>query len=364
MIICGGGSNLRSARAFTRGADLARGSAAIFNLAGCTIAAIALVLSLATNLWAQNPGALVPPYPTNLEPDITPASPTKTYDYDLPNSCTGCHFIRGYDFLADVVGVTWNTDTLMWARTGTGWLDSRHAQSEYGENNNTFCTRCHSPLQASATSSFNNGFTQAEPVPDGAFAAVTCRVCHLTHSPVNSVFSAQNPTANGTLAVYKWKGVNNPASFQPVMEGQEDLLCLNCHEQRHSTDNAAFEAMYSVGVRCMDCHMAPYQLFRTLPERHHDWKVAQNEPFSCGAQGSLSGFGCHQEFSGQSAQQFIPFLMQQHSEWWQLPPFTGNTVPVPGGGSAALDAASAHSLNTAGDYRNLWNQIQQADAGH
>ena len=326
------------------------------------IAGIALVLSLATSARAQGVGALNPPLPTPLEPGITPYSPTPTYDYGMPNSCTQCHFVDGYDFLADALGVTWNSTTQMWQRTGIGWLDSRHAQSEYGENNNTFCTKCHSPLQASATSSFNNGNVQADPIPDGSFGSVNCRVCHTTHEAANSVLSAQNPTANGTLWIYQWKGVDNPASYQPVIEGQEDALCLNCHEARHSTDNAAFEAMYSAGVECMDCHMAPYQMGgigNSLAERRHDWKVAENEPYSCGAQGSLSGYGCHSEFSGDSAQQLIPFLMSQHSYWWDLPPFTFTTVPVPGGAVAA----SAHSLSTAGDYRDLWNKIQLAQAG-
>jgi hypothetical protein len=316
---------------------------------------IALMLGFAANVWAQAPGTLVPPKPTALEPGVTPYSPTPTYDYATPNSCTGCHFIDGYDFLSNVLGVAWNDSTQSWTRTGHGWLDSRHAQSEYGENNNTFCAKCHAPLQASATSSFNNGFVQADPIPDGAFAAVNCRACHTDHEPVGSVIDAQNPTANTSISIYLWKGINNPASYQAIPNGQEDMLCLHCHEERHSTGNAAFEAMYSAGVRCMDCHMAPYQLFRSLPERYHDWKVAENVPFSCGAQGSLSGFGCHSEFTAASAQQLIPFLMQQHIEWWSLPPFNG-VVTTP------QVAASAHSLSTAGDYQNLWNQIQQVQA--
>jgi hypothetical protein len=316
------------------------------------------LLGLATNVRAQGVGALNPPKPTPLEPGVTTASPTVTYDYGTPNSCTGCHFIDGYDFLADAVGVAWSSDSMAWQRTGHGWLDSRHAQAEYGENNNTFCTKCHSPLQASAISSFSSGNIQAVAIPDGSFASVNCEVCHLTHEAVGSVFDAENPTANTTVAIYLWKGLNNPASYQAVLPGQEDQLCLHCHEEHHSTNIAAFEAMYSAGVRCMDCHMAPYQMGgvrNSLAERHHDWKVAENLPYSCGVSGSLSGFGCHSEFGAASAQQFIPFLMQQHIEWWNLPPFTG-VVTSP------QVAASAHSLSTSGDYRNLWNQIQQVEA--
>ena len=332
------------------------------------IAGIALMLGLATGAWAQSKGALNPPLPAPLEPGITPYSPTLTYDYGMPNSCTQCHFEDGYDFTADVLGVTWNAKTQSWQRTGIGWLDSRHAQSEYGETNNTFCAKCHSPLQASATSSFNNGNVQAGPIPDGSFAAVNCRVCHLDHEAVNSVLAAQDPTANGTIAVYLWKGVDNPASYQAIAPGQEDTLCLNCHEVSPHTGLSVFEAMESEGVRCLDCHMAPYQFaappLSSLAERRHDWKVAENEPYSCGAQGSLSGYSCHSEFTGDSAQQLIPFLMSQHSYWWDLPPFTFTTVPVPGGGSASAQvAASAHSLTTAGDYRDLWNKIELVQAG-
>jgi hypothetical protein len=324
----------------------------------------ALLLGLVTNVWAQPPGILYPPLPAPLEPGVTPYSPTVTYDYSAPNSCTGCHFILGYDHTSDAMGVQWNDGSQSWQRTGHGWLDSRHAQSEYGETNNTFCAKCHSPIQAWASSSFNNGFVNGTPIPDGEFAAVTCTTCHAPDQ-IATVLAAQNPNASygAAISVYLWKGFDNPASYRTLVPGQEDVLCLNCHEERHNTDSAPFAAMYSAGVRCMDCHMAPYNIFTgtasspadPLPERFHDWKVAENVPFSCGVAGALKQFRCHSEFTAASAQKFIPFLMQQHSEWWSLPPFNG-VVTTP------QVAASAHSLSTAGDYRTLWQQIQQVQA--
>ena len=123
--------------------------------------------------------------------------------------------------------------------------------------------------------------------------------------------------------------------------------------------------MYDAGVTCINCHMAPYQIFTgtasipqpPLPERFHDWKVAENLPYSCGAQGSLSQFSCHSEFTTQSANAFIPLLTVQHSNWWTLPPFSA---------SSSNAAVSAHNLTTADDYMNLWRQIQaaQQDSGN
>ena len=108
--------------------------------------------------------------------------------------------------------------------------------------------------------------------------------------------------------------------------------------------------------------MAPYQVFTgtaskpaaPLPERFHDWKVAENVPYSCGAQGSLTQFTCHSEFTAQSASAFIPVMTQQHSHWWTLPPFSGSSS------TSGLGAAiSAHSLATRDDYLNLWREIQE-----
>jgi hypothetical protein len=298
-------------------------------------------------------GVLNPPGPSLIE--------APTYNYDEPNSCSGCHFTLGLDHTSRALGVVWNDTTQTWQLSGAGWLASRHAQSNYGATQNTFCAKCHSPLQAWNQSSFNNGNISAQPIPAGEFGAVDCTTCHAP-DPVVTILSTQNPSASygAAITVYLWKGASNPASYQTLVPGGEDVLCLNCHEERHSQDSAAFASMYAAGVRCIDCHMAPYQYFGPsfglpqIAEREHDFKVAANVPFSCGAQGSLSGFGCHTEFTPAAAQQFIPYLMQQHSEWWQLPPFTGNTAPQV--------VVSAHAIVTPGDYRRLWQEIQLVQA--
>ena len=114
--------------------------------------------------------------------------------------------------------------------------------------------------------------------------------------------------------------------------------------------------MYAAGVTCIDCHMAPYIVGVAgnstgtpvgLTERFHDWKVAENLPYSCGAQGSLSGYTCHSNFSAASALAFIPFMTFQHSDWWSLPPF-----------STEVAAVSAHELNATSDQLVLWREIQ------
>jgi len=300
------------------------------------------------------PGILDPPLPTNMS--------LPTYDYAVAESCAGCHFLLGLDHTSRVLGVLWNEQTQTWNLTGSGWLASAHSQTDHGSTENTFCAKCHSPLQGAATASFNNGIpANANPVPQARFQAVTCTSCH----PPNNVaaqLAALNPNAidGGGIAIYLWKGFNNPASYQTVSPGQEDQLCLHCHEQRHNTDDTAFAAMYAAGVRCEDCHMAPYQYLGggttglpQLAERFHDWKVGTNLPYSCGAQGSLSGFGCHSSFSVTDAQNIIPFIRQQHMKWWSLPPF--NNQPQV--------ALSAHGTMTVAEYRVFWRELAETNSG-
>ena len=301
------------------------------------------------------PGILYPPLPTNMS--------LPTYDYSETETCAGCHFILGLDHTSRALGVIWNAQTQSWALTGSGWLASAHSQTEHGSTENAFCAKCHSPLQAAAMAGFDNGaVTNASAIPQPRVQAVTCGTCHPPDN-ITAVLGALDPNAidGGAISIYLWKGLNNPASYQTLNPGQDDLLCLNCHEQRHDTSDSAFAAMYAAGVRCVDCHMAAYQYvgggdsgLPQLAERFHDWKVAANLPYSCGAQGSLPGqFSCHSSFTVTDAQNIIPFIRQQHSQWWSLPPF--NNQPQ-------VAAVSAHSLMTVAQYAMLWREISKADS--
>jgi hypothetical protein len=268
----------------------------------------------------------------------------------------------------------------MWQLTGSGWLASRHAQSDHGSTENEFCGKCHSPLQASARAGFNNGVVaNASPIPQQRFQAVTCGTCHPPDN-ITAQIGALNPDAidGGAIAIYLWKGVNNPASYQTLSTGvnadgtsKEDLLCLNCHEQRHNTDNSAMWAMMTTThnhlipgggpVRCMDCHMSEYQSIGggttglpLLEEKFHDWNVGADLPYSCGAIGSVSN--CHNsaysQFTVADAQNLIPFIKEQHIDWWSLPPFNG--VPQA--------AVPAHGTPTVVEYKILEREISKIDA--
>jgi hypothetical protein len=326
-----------------------------------------------TSQTSVPPGILYPPLPTNMS--------LPTYDYAAPETCAGCHFLLGLDHTSRALGVIWNDQTQTWQLTGSGWLASAHSQTEHGSTENTFCAKCHSPLQASAAASFNNGLvSNASDVPQTRIQAVTCGTCHPPDN-VTAVLGALYPNAvdGGAVAIYLWKGLNNPASYQTLEEGlnadgtsKEDLLCLNCHEQRHNTDDSAFEEMYTGGrsagfsgytVRCIDCHMAPYQTIGggdtglpLLSEVFHDWNVGADLPYSCGVEGSGRGATCHfngyTQFTVTDAQNIIPFIRSQHREWWSLSPF--NNQPQV--------AVSAHSAMTAADYKVLWQEIAQADS--
>lgn len=351
------------------------------------ISVVLIVLLLAAPAWARGrspvnsstssspataavaPGILYPTLPTNMS--------LPTYDYGEGETCAGCHFILGLDHTSRAFGVIWNVPSQTWQLTGNGWLASAHAQSEHGSNENAFCAKCHSPLQASASAGFDNGaVVNAGPVPQQRFQAVTCATCHPPDN-ITAQIGALNPNAidGGAIAIYLWKGVNNPASYQTLDPGvdaygfsKEDLLCLNCHEQRHNTDNSAFEAMYTTThgpgggpVRCIDCHMAPYQSIGgdgtglpVLEEVFHNWNVGADLPYSCGAIGSVSG--CHNnrftKFTVTDAQNIIPMIREQHTEWWSLPPFNG----------MAQTAMAAHGAPTLADYKILEREISKIDA--
>ena len=271
-----------------------------------------VVLLVAAPAWALGDGSEAPatsPETAAVAPGITyPLLPNTaltapTYDYAAPETCAGCHYIPegnlpGLDHTSRVLGVWLQPQAAVnasctagptsatvggtpyacctgkgtgtcgdtWQLTGSGWFASRHSQSDYASTENGFCAKCHSPLQASASASFNNGAVNAGPVPQQRFQAVTCVTCHPPDN-ITAQIGALNPAAlyGGAVAIYLWKGYNNPASYQTLSAGKapdgtpaEDLLCLNCHEQRHNTDNSAFAGMYT-HVRCIDCHMAPYQ---------------------------------------------------------------------------------------------------------
>lgn len=270
---------------------------------------------------------------------ITPqANPTPAplgrpdYNYTESDGCTSCHFSRGAggDHNLEAVGVKFDDTTKLFSFTGNGWRASAHSQSNYKSTQNTYCAKCHSPLQATADSEFKVGMSQ--PIPDGKVEGVTCATCHPSHT---------SAVVLGTrLAVYKF-GMDRtkPEAYDPIKAGNEDLLCLNCHQTRHNEGNAAFDLMYVAGVRCIDCHMAPYGTVvgTEIEKRFHDFKVAKNLPYSCGVEGSM--VHCHPEFSVEATAAFIPYMKGQHKEMW-------------------VSERATKKLNSAAAYLKLWKNLQ------
>ncbi|MDD5542155.1 MAG: multiheme c-type cytochrome [Acidobacteriia bacterium] len=264
------------------------------------------------------------------------------YDRTEPNTCSACHFTMGAngDHNMEAVGLKIDSANTAFSLTGSGWLAARHSQSNHGSTQNTFCSKCHSPLQATPQASFNNGFFQnTDLIADGKSEGVVCATCHPSHTAAAAL--------GRRLGIYKFGTDRNLASsYTVVKEGEEDTLCLNCHVQRHNETNVAFQRMYNAGVRCIDCHMAVYGTVvnTTVPKRFHDWKVAQNLPYSCGVSGAQPGYQCHPEFSVNSTLAFLPYLKEQHKDWWPLGP-----------GSKR----ASRLLQTPEDYLALWREIQK-----
>jgi hypothetical protein len=214
--------------------------------------------------------------------------------------------------MLEAVGVTFNETTRAFSFSGNGWFSSKHATTNYGSTRNTYCAKCHSPLQAKAESDFKP--TASEPIAFGRVEGVTCAACHPSHNAA--------VVLGRRLGIYQF-GMNKalPEAYKVVHEGDEDSLCLNCHQTRHDERNPAMELMYVAGVRCIDCHMAPYGIVpgtegheHPIKKLFHDFKVASNLPYSCGVKGSM--VHCHPEFGVESTLALIPYMKEQHRSLW------------------------------------------------
>jgi hypothetical protein len=287
-----------------------------------------LALTQATSAQSVTPAANPTPAPL-ARPD---------YNYTESNGCVSCHFSRGAggDHMLEAVGVNFDGTANAFAFSGGGWRSSAHSQSNYKSTQNTYCAKCHSPLQAKPEASFKKGMLiDTQQVPDGQVEGVTCAVCHPSHTAA--------VVLGRRLGLYQWgMDKTKPEAYKVTLEGEEDSLCLSCHVVRHNEDNAAFRAMYDSGVKCMDCHLAPYGpiVGTEVEKRFHDFKVAKNLPFSCGVEGSVTH--CHPGMTAEGTLEFIPYMKQQHSEWWPMKPGkirSGSTVTA-----------------TGSDYMRLWLQ--------
>jgi hypothetical protein len=238
------------------------------------------------------------------------------YDYTESNGCTRCHFSGG-PHMPEAAGVVFNEATKAFALTGNGWRASAHAQTNYGSTQNTYCGKCHSPLQAKPEAQFVKGkFVDTNQIEAGKVEGVTCAVCHPPKGLV--------PAIGRRLTFYKiGMDKTKVEAYEKVEVGREDELCLQCHVTRHNEDNPAFKKMYDVGVRCMDCHMAPYDIIpqtkgtaHEVEKRFHDFKVAKNLPHSCGVQGSM--VQCHPGMTKEGTLNFLPYMKEQHKDWGML----------------------------------------------
>ncbi len=265
------------------------------------------------------------------------------YNYKENSGTTGCircHIINlatgSGAHMPEAVGFTWDTTASAWKLSGQGWMASKHAQSNYESTRNTFCARCHSPLESDQNATMTNNVpVSIGGITTGVMEGVGCSVCHPSHNG--------GVALGRRLGIYNGAGINapypsthayypagasdrgncgnvspscaGPVPYRPVAHGEEDLLCLSCHVQRHNESDPDWQQMYQAGVLCIDCHMA---VTRDLPSglevRAHDFKVAANLPFSCGVDGSI--IQCHPGYSADETRAYLPFFKEQHKPWW------------------------------------------------
>jgi hypothetical protein len=241
--------------------------------------------------------------------------------------------------MLEAVGVSFDTAANAFTFSGGGWRASQHSISNYKSTQNTYCAKCHSPLQAKPEAAFKKGMLiNTEQIEEGKVEGVTCAACHPSHT--SAVVLGRR------LGLYKWgMDKTKPEAYEVTQHGQEDGMCLSCHVERHDEDNPAFRVMYDAEVRCIDCHMAPYGTIvdTHVEKRFHDFKVAKNLPFSCGVEGSV--VHCHPGHTAEGTLEFIPYMKKQHGDWWPLKP-----GKVKNGVTIAAKAS---------DYMDLWLQMEE-----
>jgi hypothetical protein len=197
------------------------------------------------------------------------ASSAFAYDRTEAENCAGCHFNPN---MAEVVAT---------------WEESAHASTFHGFNGNTYCSGCHSPLEAdaAATSSSN------APVPLETWQSVTCASCHPPHD-----LRVEWETPLGLYDIAANADPNNypDMGYVPLYRDESNLLCESCHTGlRHTRDFQGFgRSMFEKkAVMCIDCHMAvvPNPVQGEPPFATHTFDVAANLPWSCGTVPD----GCH-----------------------------------------------------------------------
>lgn len=191
--------------------------------------------------------------------------------------------------------------------TGIGWLSSAHATSFIaGVNNNSYCAWCHAPTTYKVTSNAND----ASVLKPGKWHAMSCAGCHTTHHIAGEI---------GTRYTNYYPGhdLEEEESYIPrhAEKGrQANKQCLWCHGDYHGFSSRVKTAMVKSGsLRCIDCHMAGYQLTdRGTVERYHNMKVIENLPFSCnGRFGAL--VSCHSTAKKNWGLLVVPKIYDAHT---------------------------------------------------
>jgi hypothetical protein len=178
--------------------------------------------------------------------------------------CAGCH----------VPGVNPNVELAY-----TTWLGSEHRNDiTFGPE---FCKDCHQ--------SFRGEPETCDQLALDSMNGIECATCHTDHSD----------DCDRELRV--WDRAS--CDYGPLIDHDDlDALCLTCHDRPDKVGHSAFFAppqgwgqamLEKQGVMCVDCHMpnVPFtdNSGSSSVGRTHDWKVAENLPYSCG---TVDG-GCH-----------------------------------------------------------------------
>lgn len=171
-------------------------------------------------------------------------------NYTTPDGCASCHRDEGRRFVI--------VDT---------WKQSDHAVTYKTNVGNTYCAKCHSPLEHVAGATF----ATREPVAEEVWQGVTCYTCHsprkvengivYTYRLGNYIPGSGDPvtaTVNELDNMYKWVNKTN--------RDEVNAMCITCHNSSARNhlevpfDNKTGSRHWSgtgkfAEITCVTCHM-------------------------------------------------------------------------------------------------------------
>lgn len=213
------------------------------------IALVALVWLVASGCGDDNPG--------DSGGGDTTAAVFELSDFQSASTCAGCH-PNHYD--------EWSGSMHAYATQDPIWAAlNRHEIEDLGQQSETFCIQCHSPIGFLTGTA--KGVVETAGLPDIVREGVTCDACHTMVDPGLDNHGVSTYELNP--GVTKYGPISDPErNTAHLSEGREFFRnsdqCRNCHNL--FIDGEPFEPLWTEWIgafsamarECQDCHMPAY----------------------------------------------------------------------------------------------------------